>query len=130
MGTHWRRNFDEPIRENQSWEERWVGPDKGIIWCWEQGRQKRVAEPELAACATRGELPVLVWKGGVDKKLKTANKPKPGTFKYLAQWQGIRGEDLDIDDGMERIIVCSKTGQAVLFSSNLPVDDDEEGTAD
>jgi hypothetical protein len=101
----------------------WQGPDAGLIWCWERGRQERIERPEDAVRAERGELVGLDWKGGMKKKLKV--DVAPGTLKYLATWQGLRGEDLDIDLDGERLIVCSRTGQGVAFSATLP-DDDEE----
>jgi hypothetical protein len=121
MTTRLHRSVHQPIREGLSWDERWMGPDKGLIWCWERGRQKRVEEPELAAQADKGELVVLAWKGGVDKKLKMERKP--GTLQYLATWQGLRGEDLELALEDESI-VCTKTGQTVVFSSTLPKDEE------
>ena len=88
-----------------------------------EGRQKRVEEPELAARADNRELVVLVWKGGVDEKLKA--EKKRGTLKYLATWQGLRGEDLDIALDGEQVIVCSKTGQNVVFNAKLPVEEEQ-----
>lgn len=123
MATHLHRSIDLPIRKGLSWDELWRGPDRGLIWCWERGRQKRVEEPELAARADKGELVVLAWKGGVTEKLKI--EKKPGTLNYLATWQGLRGEDLDIALEEERLIVCSKTGQTVAFSAKLPVEEEE-----
>lgn len=122
MAMRLRRSIDQPIREGLSWNELWRGPDRGLIWCWERGRQKRVEEPELAARADKGELVVLAWKGGVEKKLKI--EKKPGTLNYLATWQGLRAEDLDIALEDERLIVCSKTGQTVAFSAKLPVEEE------
>jgi len=72
--------------------------------------------------AMQGELVMDNWKGGVEKKLKI--EIKRGTLKYLATWQGMRGEDLDIDLEGERIIVCTKTGQAVSYSAKLVKDED------
>jgi hypothetical protein len=74
-------------------------------------------DPEIAGRAKMDELPVLGWRGGVDKKLK-GKKVKFGTFFYLAQWQGLRGEDLDIDTSIEKTIVCSRTGMAVVFTDD------------
>lgn len=105
-----------------TWEQLWLGSDSGLICCWERGRQKRVEEPQLAARANSGELVVLAWKGGAEEKLKI--EKKAGTLMYLATWLGLRGEDLDIAFEDERVIVCSKTGQAVAFSEQLPADDD------
>jgi hypothetical protein len=121
MGTRVRRSIERPIRQGLSWDELWLGPDQGLICCWERGREKRVAEPELAARAEQGELLMLLWKGGVEEKLK--NDRKPGTLKYLATWQGLRGEDLDIALDDERAIICTKTGQTVVFSAELPEDE-------
>ncbi len=122
MATRLRRSVLQPIREGLSWSETWDGPDKGLIWCWERGRQKRVEEPELAARADQGELVILAWKGGVEEKLKI--EKKPGTLNYLATWQGLRSEDLDIPLEDERLLVCSKTGQAVAFSAKLPIEEE------
>ena len=70
MVTHLRRSIDQPIREGLSWDERWLGLDRGLICCWERGRQKRVETPDLAARADKGELVILAWRGGVEDKLK------------------------------------------------------------
>jgi hypothetical protein len=122
MATRLYRSVDRPIREGLSWTDTWRGPDNGLIWCWERGRQERLERPDLAARAEKGELVPLDWKGGVKEKLKM--EKKPGTLKYLATWQGLRGEDLDIALDGERTIVCSRTEQAVVFSSELPPDED------
>lgn len=112
------RSKHEPIREGLTWEELWLGADSGLIWCWERGRQKRTDEPELAARAERGELPLLAWKGGVEKP-RQDKKPLTGTLEYLAVWQGLRGQDLDIDRSQRVTLVCTATGQAVeYFESN------------
>ncbi|MCZ7622718.1 MAG: hypothetical protein M5U24_09575 [Candidatus Kuenenia sp.] len=110
------RSCHEPIRENPSFDERWRGPDNGLITCWEVGRRRSIESPELAEQAKNGELPVLGWKGGVEKK--TQKKEKYGSLNYLAEWQGLRGEDLDIDLTEEREIVCSKTGMKVIYTSD------------
>jgi hypothetical protein len=118
-----RRSIDEPIREGLTWKELWCGPDNGLIWCWERGRQERLERPDDAARADRGELVALDWKGGVKEKLKM--EEKPGTLNYLATWQGLRGENLDIDLDGERLVVCSRFGQAVVFSAKPPADEEE-----
>lgn len=122
MTARLSRLIKQPIREGLTWSETWEGPDKGLIWCWERGRQKRTEEPDLSARATEGELPVLSWKGGVQQKLVMGKKP--GTLNYLATWQGLRGEDLDLPLEGERVIVCTKTGQAVVFRAG-PIEDDD-----
>ncbi len=112
-----QQSIREPIRRFPSFDERWNGHDGGLIICWESGREMVSREPEIAGRAKMGELPVLGWRGGVDKKLK-GKKVKFGTFFYLAQWQGLRGEDLDIDTSIEKTIVCSRTGMAVVFTDD------------
>ena len=110
------RSISEPLREGLSWDETWKGPDKGLIHCWELGRRRAVKEPELAEQAKRNELPVLGWKGGVEKKLK---KPeKFGCLNYLAEWQGLRGEDLSIDTTQEVTVVCSRFGMSITFTGD------------
>lgn len=113
------RSFQEPKREGLSWDERWKGDDKGLITCWEVGREMRIRNPELAKRAGNGELPYqkLGWKGGVEKKIKKGKKY--GTLYYLAEWQGLRGEDLDIYLSEERELICSKTSMKVIYSSDI-----------
>ena len=112
-----KRSFKEPTREGLSWDKRWKGGDKGLITCWEVGREIRRKESDLAKRTEKGELPVLGWKGGVDKTIKKAEKY--GTLFHLAQWQGIRGDDLDIDLSDEPEHVCSRTGVKVIFTNDL-----------
>ncbi len=123
MAKRLQRSIKEPIRIGLSWHEKWTGPDDGLIFCWERGRQERDERPEHAARAQRGELVPLDWKGGVHKKLKS--KYARGTLKYLATWQGIRGEDLSLDLEGETVVTCSKFEQAVVFSSK-PIEEPEE----
>jgi len=111
------RSYREPIRKDLTWEERWKGDDRGLISCWELGRELREKKPALAKRAENGELPVLVWKGGVEKRLKIAEKY--GTLYYLAELQGLRGEDLNIDLVNETEIVCSKTGMKVIYTGDV-----------
>lgn len=122
------RSCREPIRKGLTWEERWKGEDKGLISCWELGRELRDEKPILAKRAENGELPVLVWKGGVAKKIK--KKGKYGSLHYLAEWQGLRGEDLNINLSEETEIICSKTGMKVIYTGDVGkyADDIDEGT--
>ena len=106
MGSRLYRSIDEPIRDGLNWAELWMGPDRGLIYCWEHDA---------------GELVPLDWKGGVREKSKM--EKKLGTFNYLATWQGLRGEDLDLPLSGERAIECTRTGQVVVFSARVP---DEE----
>ena len=111
------RSHKEPQRPALSWDKRWKGADRGLITCWEVGREMRKKDPKLAQLAERGELPPMGWKGGVDDTIKAGKKY--GTLFYLAQWQGIRGDDLDIDLNQERDLVCSRTGVRVTFTGNV-----------
>lgn len=111
------RSCSEPIRKELTWEERWKGGDRGLISCWELGRELREKEPELAKRAKKGELPELVWKGGSDKRLKITTKY--GTLNYLAQWQGLRGEDLNINLSEKQEIICSKTGMKFIYTGDV-----------
>tara|TARA_R110001583_G_scaffold150136_1_gene302189 strand:- start:594 stop:965 length:372 start_codon:yes stop_codon:yes gene_type:complete len=111
------RSFSEPDRKNLTWEETWRREDKGLIKNYEVGRALAIKEPELAEKAKRGELPVLGYKGGVEKELK--KKEKIGALNYIAKWQALRGEDLNIDMDEEIVITCSKTNVKVTFTMDL-----------
>ncbi|MDO9313426.1 MAG: hypothetical protein Q7T97_02640 [Burkholderiaceae bacterium] len=117
MGMKLFRSTLEPIRVNASWEDRWNGIDHGLIACWERGREKNFEDPSLAALAREGQLVVLPWKGGVEKEIK--KKQKFGSLYYLAMWQGLRGEDLNINSDEEVVLVCSATRMAVFFTSDV-----------
>lgn len=117
MDKHFSRSVDEPIREDMSWDERWMGYDKGLITCWERGREKREKNPDLVERARKGELVILAWKGGVEKKTKQ-KKQKYGALQYLSTWQGLRGDDLDININEEKKLICSKTGKSVIFTND------------
>lgn len=117
MGLRIYRSLNEPIRDGISWNERWKGEDKGLITCWEVGRELRGKEPELAKCAENGELPILGWKGGIEKITK--QRKKIGTLYYLAQLQGLKGEDLDIDLSQEPELICSRTGVKVIYTGDI-----------
>jgi hypothetical protein len=159
MSNHIYRSSQEPERGGLSWEETWRGPDKGLIKCWEVGRELSKREPELATRARDGELPILLinrskpksavrvgdgelptlptskrksksatrdeddelpirlWKGGVGKITK--KKQMYGTLNYLAAWQGLRGNDLNINLSEEREIVCKRTKVRVIFTADI-----------
>lgn len=111
------KSVQQPIRSNLSWEQLWKSEDLGLIACWERGRQKRLEEPALASKAEAGELVVLPWKGGVERELK--KKQKYGSLKYLAMWQGLRGQNLDIETDFEVSLVCKSTSMTVVFTDDL-----------
>ncbi|MDD2050672.1 hypothetical protein [Pseudomonas putida] len=102
------------VRPTLTWIDTWQGPDNGLIRCWEIGRERALKHPDIAQRCLAGELPVLGWKGGVERTLK--KREKFGSLKYLAQWQGLRGEDLQIDTSAELTLSCSRTGMVVTFT--------------
>ncbi|WP_409317007.1 hypothetical protein [Pseudomonas sp. KCJK9016] len=114
MSQRIHRPIDSPLRSGLTRNELWEAADKGLIKCWEIGRQRADRFPDLARRCRADELPVLGWKGGVSRSLK--KNEKYGSLKYLAQWQGLRGEDLDIDLGAERVMTCSRTKMVVTFT--------------
>ena len=107
------RSIDTERRDGLSSQERWRGKDKGLIACWESGRDLAALDADLAAEARAGRLVVLPWKGGVAKRIKGS---KVGTLWYLAMWQGLRGEDLDIDLDDEPILTCAVTNVSVTYT--------------
>ena len=110
------RSIEEEVRDFVDMDHRWRNSDKGLIWCWERGRQMSTENPDLAVRARKGELMVLGWKGGVADGIKI--KSKKGAFNYLAQWQGLRGEDLKIDTDLPTVKVCSSTSIEVTYSKD------------
>jgi hypothetical protein len=108
------RKATEPKRVNLSTEELWHGEDNGLIICWEVGRDMRNDDPALAERVRNGELPILAWKGGVDKALKAGKKY--GSLQYLATWLGLRNEDLRINVSKETSLTCARTGVTVTFT--------------
>ncbi len=111
------KSISEPIPRTTSWDESWGDLPAGLVTAWNTGRDKVERDPELAEAARTGQLIPLVWKGGVEKKiLKTT---KYGSMYYLAMWQGLRGEDLNIDLDSEPSITCSATGMTVIFTPDI-----------
>lgn len=110
-------SFSEPDRKNLSREEIWEGEDRGLIKNYEVGRALAKKEPELAKKAKKGELPVLGYKGGVPEGLK--KREKIGALNYVAQWQALREEDLNLCLDEEIILTCTKTGVKVTFTMDL-----------
>jgi hypothetical protein len=113
------RLITETIRPNLTWDERWESADRGLIACWERGRAKSLGDATLAQQARNGQLMILPWKGGVEKAIK--KKQKYGSLYYLAMWQGLRGNDLDIDTDTENelALTCSVTGMTVVFTNDM-----------
>jgi hypothetical protein len=36
----------------------------------------------------------------------------------LALWQGLRGDDLNIDLSEDRVVICSRTGMKVVYTDD------------
>lgn len=113
------RSINEPIRKDPSYDERWHGKDKGLITAWEVGRQLAIEDKKLTEKVKNGELPSLGFKGGHRIKLKNSNF-KYGCFYYLAELQGLKNQDLDIDfERDEKVtLTCTKTKMKTIFTSN------------
>lgn len=97
------RSIAHSIREGLTVDEMFDGDDLGLIGCWEQGRKLANAGSTLVSQALDNELPRL-------------NTWRRGTLNYLAVWQGLRGEDLDIDPGRDFLQECSLTRRPWCFS--------------
>lgn len=123
-----QRHFSESDRQLSSWEEIWQGHDRGLIKCWETGRTLAKQNPDLAERCRSGALPPLNWKGGASRALK--KNEKFGALQYLAQWQGLRGEDLSVDLEAELTIICSTTGMVVTFTPDLTKLADQQSGAE
>lgn len=65
MSQRIHRPIDTPLRSGLNRDELWEAHDKGLIKCWEIGRQRAARFPELAQRCLVGELPVLGWAGKV-----------------------------------------------------------------
>lgn len=104
-----------PLRKN-TYAERMEDQDQGIINAWLTGISMQKDQPEIAEQASRGELPVLPYRGGVTKAIKAK---KVGALHYVAMWQGLRGDDLCVDTEQEPTMTCSKTGMVVTFTLDI-----------
>jgi len=107
------KSISDPIIDVLDYDERINGPDRGLINSWFVGRKLALRDLDLVARIMAGELPVMAAKGGVEKKVKI---DKTGSLWYLAAWQGLRGEDLDIDTGSEYSMVCSRFKVRVVYT--------------
>lgn len=115
---HIRRAVDAPSREGLSWADRWEAADEGLIATWEAGRQLTARRPDLAAAAKAGQLVELPWKGGLTRALKPG-APKFGPLLYVAMWQGLRGEALDIEIDAELELTCTRFRTTVTFTAKV-----------
>lgn len=114
MTSRIQQDISTPPRPPLSWSETWESHDKGLIQCWEVGRELAIKRSDLAHACLNNELPMLGWKGGVSRSLKKLEKF--GSLNYLAQWQGLRGDNLDIDPTQEVVKTCSRTHMIVTFT--------------
>jgi hypothetical protein len=110
------KSISEPINTAGDWDERWGSPAAGLVTSWNRGRELVREQPDLAEGARAGRLIPLPWKGGVEKKI--LKETKYGSLNYLAMWQGLRGEDLNIDLDTEPSLTCSSTGMTVIFTND------------
>lgn len=108
--------ISNPPTQGPSWDERWEGPDKGLITVWLKFIERARNEPDLVTAAKAGELPLTGLRGGVEKPIKT--KGKLGALHYLAGWQALRGEDLDIDTEAVIQLTCTRTNVTVTFTGD------------
>lgn len=95
------RAISKRIRQGLSTEDRWNGGDQGLIGCWEKGREKGAADPDLRQRALAGELMELCWARGNEH--------------YLAYHQGLKGVDLAVDATELMVLTCSATGWKYAF---------------
>ncbi|MGO4799590.1 hypothetical protein ACEN2T_09920 [Pseudomonas sp. W22_MBD1_FP4] len=114
MTSRIHQNISTPLRPSLSWNDTWEREDKGLIKCWEVGRELAAKRTELVKACLNDELPILGWKGGVSRRLKKLEKF--GSLNHLAQWQGLRGEDLDVDPTQDIVKTCSHTQMIVTFT--------------
>ena len=108
---------DSPPSFEPDFYARLHGPDGGLINAWLVGREKARRQPDLRARALAGELVPLVWRGGVEKAIKA--KCKIGALAYLAAWQGLRDQDLDLDTDAEPSLTCTRYGVTVIFTADV-----------
>ncbi len=110
-------SIDKPPQLSDDWHTRWEGPDKGLICAWVSGIQKAQSDPEMAAKAGGGGLPVTPFKGGIKDAIKS--KTKIGSLHYIAFWQGLRGESLHIDQDSEPAMTCTRTGVTINYTGDI-----------
>lgn len=102
-----------PPSQPGDWTARWEGQDHGLIAAWFAGREYAQHAPDVAEQARRGVLVALPFKRGATTPVKGM---RWGTLLYVAMWQGMRGEDLDIDPTADVRLTCSSTGGAITYT--------------
>ena len=98
-------------------DERWEGSDRVLICSWSRSLDKAGETPSLREQALRDELMPLAWKGGADKAIKVGKRV--GSLHYLAMWQGLRGETLDVDTDCTATLTCPRFQTLVTFTGHL-----------
>lgn len=125
------RKVDTPPRDGLNWAALWADLPTTLVSCWDRGREKAREDPLLAEACLRGELPLLPWAGGVERKLKSGRRA--GSLQYVAMWQGLRGDVLRVDTDGVTWLVCSRTGVRVSCSADTgqlqgaELDEDDDG---
>ncbi|WP_434120383.1 hypothetical protein [Pseudomonas fortuita] len=104
-----------------SFFERWLDEDYGLIWCWERGRRRSVENPALVASCLAGNLPSLSGRIGLARNQGQTKE----SLKYLAEWQGLRGENLNIKLDIKVFLTCSESCVEVSFEHDSPRDQAE-----
>jgi hypothetical protein len=110
-------SVNNPPAFEHDYDRRLKGPDHGLINAWIAGIRYAKEHPDLAARAQAGELPVLPYRGGVERSIKTRNKI--GALQYVAMWQGLRHQDLHLDTESEPVMTCQRTGVPVTFTLDI-----------
>lgn len=101
----------------QNWANRWERSDQGLITAWVAGQEYARKNPDLVERARAGELPILPFRGGVEKAIKVG--AKVGHLLYVAMWQGLRGDPLDLDTEGQIEMTCAKHRVTVVFTADL-----------
>ena len=124
------RDFTSPYRDADSVAKRFDGPDKGLITAWEVGRKMRAKNHHLLKYYDLGALPMDGFKGGAfdveayEKALKEGTEyefpvtPLEGTLHYLAQLQGLKGENLSVDTDKEYTLTCKLSNRTCKLTNN------------
>lgn len=107
---------DASLPAQLTWDERWEGPDRGLLCSWARGIEKARETPLLREQALRGELPSLAWKGGRNQAIKAGKRV--GSLHYLAMWQGLRGDALNIDTEATVSLTCTRFQAMVTFTAD------------
>jgi len=122
------RSIEKQIRKSLSYEDRWNSTEKGLITAWEAGRKLRTAKShkELVDFLKKGALPKLEFRGGHKMPPYKNDEPpkykfKYGHYNYLAQMQGMLGQDLNINiqDSEEQELVCKLSGKKTVFTFDI-----------